>query len=147
MCHDIPRDISSQNVPEYMVRYLGLIYSTLDIGRGCGCSKPRTPPIPFWISASDPQVCNQACAWSGLVSRGQYSSLGCHCFTSFHEENPFAPFPPCDFLSHHGNHSAHNCRWFSQNFREAFDPTTLRVACKALDSQGRITRELRSCKR
>ncbi len=23
MCHDIPRDISSQNVPEYMVRYLG----------------------------------------------------------------------------------------------------------------------------
>ncbi len=22
MCHDIPRDISSQNVPEYMVRYL-----------------------------------------------------------------------------------------------------------------------------
>ncbi len=24
MCHDIPRDISSQNVPEYMVRYLAL---------------------------------------------------------------------------------------------------------------------------
>ncbi len=129
----------------------GLIHTAYSQGRQiggiCGCSKPRTPPIPFWIPASEPQVCNQTCVSSGLVSRGQYSSLGCHCFTSFHEENPFTPFPPCDFLSHHGSHAAHNCRWFSQNFRETLNPTTLKVACKALDSKGKITVELRSCRR
>ncbi len=35
MCHDIPRDISSQNVPEYMVRYLeGGVTSDTEIGPG-----------------------------------------------------------------------------------------------------------------
>ncbi len=34
MCHDIPRDISSQNVPEYMVRYLD------DTGEGFNDTSP-----------------------------------------------------------------------------------------------------------